>query len=124
MADEPAPSTSSARRLSQVYAADPLFRLSELSKPSHSTPSSPRPGTRRVVTRGVGVDVALEAALMGGGGMGSGSGDGTGVNWQQRCLELQIELHRSRAQATRTRDMLREKVSHLISLGFVVFFML
>lgn len=37
------------------------------------------------------------------------------INWQERCLELQLELHRSKNQAGRIRDMLREKVSVIIS---------
>lgn len=93
------------RRLSQIF--DPLSRLSELTRVSHSTPSSPRLLPRRS-RDGAGVpSLAAFDVLDAGEGQACG---GNGVNWQERCLELQLELHRSRAQATRTRDMLREKV--------------
>lgn len=93
---------------------------------SHSTPSSPRLLPRRVATaRELNSSIlpplaAFEGIESSGGGGGSGpslncdsGGSSGGINWQERCLELQLELHRSRAQATRTRDMLREKVSHI-----------
>lgn len=99
--------TSNPRRLSQIF--DPLSRLSELTRESRSTPSSPRLLPRRPresnsstlptydsPDRGAGSEILLGH---------------NGINWQERCFELQLELQRSRAQATRTRDMLREKVS-------------
>ncbi|KAK9875687.1 hypothetical protein WA026_009483 [Henosepilachna vigintioctopunctata] len=98
-----------SRRLSQVF--DPLSRLGELTRLSHSTPSSPRllPRRNRDGSSGglplvSGFDVVESGP--------SRSGESGAVNWQERCLELQLELHRSRAQATRSRDMLREKVGH------------
>ncbi|GJQ77393.1 hypothetical protein Trydic_g20795 [Trypoxylus dichotomus] len=106
MAEEGSTSGSSnPRRLSQIF--DPLSRLSELTRESRSTPSSPRLLPRRPresssgtlppydsLDRGTGSDLLLGH---------------NGINWQERCFELQLELQRSRAQATRTRDMLREK---------------
>lgn len=102
MGDE---SGKNPRRLSQIF--DPLSRLSELTRASHSTPSSPRllprRGNRDATSSSnvPGFDPLLDPGC---------SANGA-VNWQERCVELQLELHRSRAQATRTRDMLREKVS-------------
>lgn len=100
MGDE---SGKSPRRLSQIF--DPLSRLSELTRASHSTPSSPHllPRRNRDVSSTVGGFDSLDP------GCSTTTSNGT-VNWQERCLELQLELHRSRAQATRTRDMLRDKV--------------
>ncbi|EFA02489.1 hypothetical protein TcasGA2_TC008184 [Tribolium castaneum] len=94
--------SASSRRLSQIF--DPLSRLTELTRSSHSTPSSPRllPRRPRDVTSAMppldGLDSGPSRVV-----------DPNNVNWQERCLELQLELHRSRTQATRTRDMLREK---------------
>lgn len=93
-------SGSSSRRLSQIF--DPLSRLSELTRESRSTPSSPRLLPRRSRETPNSGDVS----------------DGETINWQEKCLELQLELHRSRAQATRTRDMLREKVSVYLFLSY------
>lgn len=105
MGDE---SGKNPRRLSQIF--DPLSRLSELTRASHSTPSSPRLLPRR------NRDGGSSSAVAGFDSLDPGcSANGT-VNWQERCLELQLELHRSRAQATRTRDMLREKVSEIKSI--------
>ncbi|XP_045478939.1 uncharacterized protein CG43867 isoform X4 [Harmonia axyridis] len=95
-----------SRRLSQVF--DPLSRLGELTKLSHSTPSSPRLTPRRHRDGGGASFDVLESGPSGRGVEGSG-----GVNWRDRCFELQLELQRSRAQATRSRDMLREKLSEL-----------
>lgn len=92
------------RRLSQIF--DPLSRLSELTRVSQSTPSSPRLLPRRSRDGGAATSLAVFDGLEPG-GEPTCSG---AVNWQERCLELQLELHRSRTQATRTRDMLREKV--------------
>lgn len=100
------------RRLSQIF--DPLSRLSELTRVSHSTPSSPRLLPRR--SRDAGPAGVPSLAAFDGLDPGEGQACGSGVNWQERCLELQLELHRSRAQATRTRDMLREKVSFWANL--------
>lgn len=102
MGDE---SGKNPRRLSQIF--DPLSRLSELTRASHSTPSSPRllPRRNRDASSSSGVVAGFDSLDPG------CSTNGTTVNWQERCLELQLELHRSRTQATRTRDMLREKVS-------------
>lgn len=97
MSDE---SAKNPRRLSQIF--DPLSRLSELTRASHSTPSSPRLLPRRNRD-------ANSTTVAGFDPLDPGCST-NGVNWQERCLELQLELHRSRAQATRTRDMLREKV--------------
>ncbi|KAH0814669.1 hypothetical protein GEV33_008123 [Tenebrio molitor] len=95
-------SSANSRRLSQIF--DPLSRLTELTRSSHSTPSSPRllPRRPRDVTSAVppldGLDSGPSRVV-----------DPNNVNWQEKCLELQLELHRSRTQATRTRDMLRDK---------------
>lgn len=97
-----------SRRLSQVF--DPLSRLGELTKLSHSTPSSPRLLPRRLRDGGGGAASPLASFDMLESGPSRG-GDENGVNWRDRCFELQLELQRSRAQATRSRDMLREKVS-------------
>uniref|UniRef100_A0A6P7GFA1 Uncharacterized protein LOC114341692 n=1 Tax=Diabrotica virgifera virgifera TaxID=50390 RepID=A0A6P7GFA1_DIAVI len=95
------------KRLSQTF--DPLSRLGELTRLSHSTPSSPRLLPRRNRDAHSVLPPSLAAFdVVDAGGHGSSSGNGS-VNWQERCLELQLELHRSRTQATRTRDMLREK---------------
>lgn len=91
-------SASSSRRLSQIF--DPLSRLSELTRESRSTPSSPRLLPKRSKETPSTGDIS----------------GGESVNWQEKCLELQLELHRSKAQATRTRDMLREKVSFVLLL--------
>ncbi|XP_068907075.1 uncharacterized protein CG43867 isoform X3 [Tenebrio molitor] len=99
-------SSANSRRLSQIF--DPLSRLTELTRSSHSTPSSPRllPRRPRDVTSAVppldGLDSGPSRVV-----------DPNNVNWQEKCLELQLELHRSRTQATRTRDMLRDKLSEL-----------
>ncbi|XP_049826085.1 uncharacterized protein CG43867 isoform X7 [Aethina tumida] len=95
------------RRLSQVF--DPITRLGELTRMSHSTPSSPRllPRRQREMAPPLAAFDILDQ-----GPSGSSTQPPT-VNWQERCLELQLELHRSRTQATRTRDMLREKLSEL-----------
>lgn len=90
---------------------DPLSRLGELTKLSHSTPSSPRLLPRRHRDVGGASFDMLES------GPSRGS-DGNGVNWRDRCFELQLELQRSRAQATRSRDMLREKVSHVLDASY------
>lgn len=98
-----------SRRLSQIF--DPLSRLTELTRSSHSTPSSPRllPRRPRDASSGLHLDGVESGPSRGGGS----SGDSANINWEERCLELQLELHRSRAQATRTRDMLREKVGQI-----------
>ncbi|KAH1020600.1 hypothetical protein HUJ04_010232 [Dendroctonus ponderosae] len=97
---------------------DPLARLGEITRLSQSTPSSPRLLPRR--TRGI-TGVSAHASASGlvprpdsVHTFESGSSDATvgEVDWKQRCLELQLELHRTKAQSTRTRDMLRDKVSH------------
>ncbi|KAL3265989.1 hypothetical protein HHI36_010178 [Cryptolaemus montrouzieri] len=94
-----------SRRLSQVF--DPLSRLGELTRLSHSTPSSPRLLPRRNRDEGGGAPPLVAFGALDSGP--SRSVDGAAVNWQERCLELQMELHRSRTQATRSRDMLRDK---------------
>ncbi|XP_018571697.1 uncharacterized protein CG43867 isoform X3 [Anoplophora glabripennis] len=100
------------RRLSQVY--DPLSRLGELTRSSHSTPSSPRLLPRRARDASSVVPPPLVAFdVLESGHSGGSHSDPSAINWQERCLELQLELHRSRTQATRTRDMLREKLSEL-----------
>ncbi|XP_017775898.1 PREDICTED: uncharacterized protein CG43867 isoform X3 [Nicrophorus vespilloides] len=105
---------NSPRRLSQIF--DPLSRLSELTRESRSTPTSPRLLPRRARDPNATSSqqsqmqpLASFDSLMDPGGHHSSAG----VNWQEKCLELQLELHRSRTQATRTRDMLREKLSEL-----------
>lgn len=104
MGDE---SGKNPRRLSQIF--DPLSRLSELTRASHSTPSSPRLLPRRNRD----VSSTTNTNVVGFDPLDAGCSANDSINWQERCLELQLELHRSRAQATRTRDMLREKVREL-----------
>ncbi|XP_057660411.1 uncharacterized protein CG43867 isoform X4 [Diorhabda carinulata] len=100
------------RRSSQVF--DPLSRLGELTRLSHSTPSSPRLLPRRLRDASSVLPPSLAAfEVVDASGHGSCSSNNGSVNWQERCLELQLELHRSRTQATRTRDMLRDKLSEL-----------
>lgn len=91
---------NSQRRLSQIF--DPLSRLTELTRSSQSTPSSPRLLPRRSKDGAATLPPA------------EGEAGPSSINWQERCLELQLELHRSRTQATRTRDMLREKVGSFV----------
>lgn len=121
-------SSGSSRRLSQIF--DPLSRLSELTRESRSTPSSPRLLPRRSRDAQINNVVGDVTSDCSGCGIGSGSGVIGGVvvggietiNWQEKCLELQLELHRSRTQATRTRDMLREKVGNFLISALFFFF--
>lgn len=105
-------SSSSSRRLSQIF--DPLSRLSELTRESRSTPTSPRLLPRRSRDSNPSVPGGVSFEIL---DTGPETSTASSVNWQEKCLELQLELHRSRSQATRTRDMLREKVSFVVPKG-------
>lgn len=105
-------SSSSSRRLSQIF--DPLSRLSELTRESRSTPTSPRLLPRRSRDSNPSVPGGVSFEIL---NTGPETSTSSTVNWQEKCLELQLELHRSRSQATRTRDMLREKVSFVVPKG-------